>query len=78
LTKDRFDRPLRSPRISVTDRCNRRDHCCMREPDYAWLARESILDFEEIAALVDTFASLAVDRAVSPAVSRCCGATCRP
>ena len=50
----------------------------MRESDYAWLARESILDFEEIAALVDTFASLAVDRAVSPAVSRCCGATCRP
>jgi cyclic pyranopterin phosphate synthase len=50
----------------------------MPEPDYAWLPRESILDFEEIAVLVDAFASLGVDRVVSPAVSRCCGETCRP
>src|ERR1051326_9110197 len=34
----------------------------MPEPDYAWLPRESILDFEEIAALVDAFTVLGVDR----------------
>ena len=59
---DRFDRPLRSLRISVTDRCNLRCQYCMPEPDYAWLPRESILDFEEIAVLADAFTSLGVDR----------------
>jgi cyclic pyranopterin phosphate synthase len=59
---DRFDRPLRSLRISVTDRCNLRCQYCMPEPEYAWLPRESILDFEEIAALADVFTSLGVDR----------------
>jgi cyclic pyranopterin phosphate synthase len=34
----------------------------MPEPDYAWLPRESILDFEEIALLVDAFASVGTDR----------------
>ena len=34
----------------------------MPEPDYAWLPRESILDFEEIAALADAFTPLGVDR----------------
>jgi GTP 3',8-cyclase len=59
---DRFDRPLRSLRISVTDRCNLRCQYCMPEADYAWLPRESILNFEEIAALADAFVSLGVDR----------------
>jgi len=59
---DRFARPLRSLRISVTDRCNLRCLYCMPEPEYAWLPRESILDFEEIAALADVFTSLGVDR----------------
>ena len=62
LTKDRFDRPLRSLRISVTDRCNLRCQYCMPEPDYAWLPRESILDLEEIAVLVDAFTSVGADR----------------
>ncbi len=34
----------------------------MPEPDYAWLPRESILDFEELALLVDAFTSVGVDR----------------
>ena len=34
----------------------------MPEPDYAWLPRANILDFEEIAVLVDAFASEGVDR----------------
>jgi cyclic pyranopterin phosphate synthase len=59
---DRFDRPLRSLRISVTDRCNLRCQYCMPEADYAWLPRQSILDFEEIAVLADVFTMLGVDR----------------
>jgi len=59
---DRFNRPLRSLRVSVTDRCNLRCQYCMPEPDYAWLPRQSILDFEEIATLADAFATLGVDR----------------
>ena len=59
---DRFNRPLRSLRISVTDRCNLRCQYCMPEPDYAWLPRESLLDFDEIGALTDAFVSLGVDR----------------
>ncbi len=34
----------------------------MPEPDYAWLPRESILDFEEIGAVTDAFVGLGVDR----------------
>jgi cyclic pyranopterin phosphate synthase len=62
LTLDRFNRPLRSLRVSVTDRCNLRCQYCMPEPDYAWLPRESILDFEEIAELAGAFSALGVDR----------------
>jgi GTP 3',8-cyclase len=59
---DRFARPLRSLRISVTDRCNLRCHYCMPEQDYVWLPRENLLTFEEIAAIVDVFTPLGVDR----------------
>ena len=59
---DRFDRPLRSLRISMTDRCNLRCQYCMPEPDYAWLPRESLLGFEEIASIADVFVSLGADR----------------
>ena len=34
----------------------------MPEPDYAWLPRQSILDFEEMAVLTDAFTSLGVER----------------
>src|ERR687889_94940 len=59
---DRFGRPLRSLRVSVTDRCNLRCQYCMPETDYAWLPRDSVLTFEEIGALVNVFAGLGVDR----------------
>ena len=39
-TLDRLGRPLRSLRVSVTDRCNLRCQYCMPEPDYVWLPRE--------------------------------------
>lgn len=59
---DRFHRPLRSLRVSVTDRCNLRCQYCMPELDYVWLPRESVLTFEETAAIVDAFTDLGVDR----------------
>src|SRR5687768_17395467 len=62
MVLDRFGRPLRSLRVSVTDRCNLRCQYCMPEVDYAWLPRESLLTFEEIAAIVDAFTDLGVDR----------------
>jgi cyclic pyranopterin phosphate synthase len=59
---DRFRRPLRSLRISVTDRCNLRCQYCMPEQDYVWLPRESLLTFEETGAIVDAFTPLGVNR----------------
>jgi GTP 3',8-cyclase len=59
---DRFGRPLRSLRISVTDRCNMRCRYCMPEAQYVWLPRESILSFEEIERLVGIFAGLGVQK----------------
>jgi GTP 3',8-cyclase len=58
---DTLARPLRSLRISVTDRCNLRCEYCMPEEHYVWLPRREILDFEEIAQLVDVFADLGVE-----------------
>jgi cyclic pyranopterin phosphate synthase len=59
---DRFGRPLRSLRVSVTDRCNLRCLYCMPEPDYAWLPRETLLTFEEIGTIADAFCDLGVER----------------
>ena len=59
---DRFGRPLRSLRVSVTDRCNLRCQYCMPEQDYVWLPRESLLTFEELGLIVDAFTPLGVDR----------------
>jgi cyclic pyranopterin phosphate synthase len=59
---DKFARPLRNLRLSVTDRCNLRCEYCMPETDYVWLPREDVLHFEEIGALIDVFTALGVDR----------------
>ena len=59
---DRYGRPLRSLRVSVTDRCNLRCLYCMPEPDYAWLPKETLLSFEEVGTIVDAFTALGVDR----------------
>jgi GTP 3',8-cyclase len=59
---DHFRRPLRSLRVSVTDRCNMRCRYCMPEADYIWLPRESILTFEEIDRLSGIFAELGVNK----------------
>ena len=53
---DRYDRPVRDLRVSVTDRCNFRCRYCMPSevfgPEFKFLAREDILSFEEIVRLV--------------------------
>jgi GTP 3',8-cyclase len=60
MIRDRFDRPLRNLRISVTDRCNMRCRYCMPEAEYVWLPRQSILTFEEVDRLAGIFARLGV------------------
>lgn len=59
---DTYDRPLRSLRLSVTDRCNLRCQYCMPEEEYVWLPREDVLSFEEMATLSGYFADLGVDK----------------
>ncbi len=59
---DLLGRPLRSLRVSVTDRCNLRCQYCMPEEEYAWLPRQNLLSFEEITRLVEIFAGLGVDK----------------
>ena len=59
---DTLGRPLRSLRLSVTDRCNLRCHYCMPEDEYVWLPREDLLEFEEVGELSDLFAEAGVDR----------------
>src|ERR1039457_5139571 len=57
---DQLGRPLRSLRVSVTDRCNLRCNYCMPQEEYVWLPRQELLTFEEIVRLVDVFTSLGV------------------
>jgi len=61
-TADTLGRPLRSLRLSVTDRCNLRCRYCMPEEEYVWLPRQDVLRFEEIGALARAFVGLGVDR----------------
>ncbi|MGH3117349.1 MAG: GTP 3',8-cyclase MoaA [Vicinamibacterales bacterium] len=61
-TRDALGRPLRSLRVSVTDRCNLRCEYCMPEEEYVWLPRQHLLTFEEIGAIVDAFSDEGVDR----------------
>ncbi|NQW04145.1 MAG: GTP 3',8-cyclase MoaA [Acidobacteria bacterium] len=61
-TLDTLGRPLRSLRLSVTDRCNLRCHYCMPEDEYVWLPREDVLTFEETVRLADLCGEMGVDR----------------
>ncbi len=66
VTSDRFARPLRDLRISVTDRCNFRCTYCMPKEifnrEYEFLARDLLLSFEEIARLARIAAGLGVTK----------------
>jgi cyclic pyranopterin phosphate synthase len=57
---DALGRPLKSLRLSVTDRCNLRCLYCMPEEEYVWLPRRELLTFEELNQLVAIFAGLGV------------------
>jgi cyclic pyranopterin phosphate synthase len=58
---DGFDRPIRSVRVSVTDKCNFRCTYCMPAEGLEWLRRDEILSFEEIQRLVAVLAAMGVD-----------------
>jgi GTP 3',8-cyclase len=64
MVLDRFDRPLRDLRISVTDRCNLRCRYCMPREVYGagfrFLPRAEVLAFEQVERLVRVFARLGV------------------
>ncbi len=64
--QDRFERPIRDLRISVTDRCNFRCSYCMPKEvfgdDYAFLPKEELLTFEEIHRLTEIFAAMGVKK----------------
>ncbi|RMH02518.1 MAG: GTP 3',8-cyclase MoaA [Planctomycetota bacterium] len=59
---DRHDRPLRSLRISVTDRCNLRCSYCMPAAEYRWIPHEAVLRYEEILRLLHHFLRAGVRR----------------
>jgi GTP 3',8-cyclase len=60
LLHDGHGRRISDLRVSVTDRCNFRCQYCMPAEGLAWLEREEILSFEEIARLVALMASMGV------------------
>lgn len=59
---DLLHRPLRTLRLSVTDRCNLRCRYCMPEEEYTWIKSDHILSFEEISSLVDGFVAQGVGK----------------
>ena len=63
---DKFSRPIRDLRISVTDRCNFRCPYCMPAEvygeKYEFLKRPHILSFEEIERLTRLFVSIGVSK----------------
>ncbi len=60
--RDLFDREITYLRISVTDRCNLRCRYCMPEDGVRWIAHESILSFEEIAAFTRTAVDMGITK----------------
>ncbi|HVA34272.1 MAG TPA: GTP 3',8-cyclase MoaA [Candidatus Baltobacteraceae bacterium] len=57
---DGFSRAITYLRISVTDKCNLRCIYCMPEAGLPWLAREDLLSYEEIVAIVTAAAATGV------------------
>ncbi|HSO73902.1 MAG TPA: GTP 3',8-cyclase MoaA [Blastocatellia bacterium] len=62
MVLDRYNRPVRDLRISVTDRCNFRCTYCMPFDEYVWIDKTEILTFEEITRLASLFATLGVNK----------------
>ena len=59
---DRYLRPLRDLRISVTDRCNYRCNYCMPFDEYTWIEKGEVLSFEEIVRLATLFIQLGAEK----------------
>lgn len=63
---DRYDRPLRDLRISLTDRCNFRCTYCMPRhlfgSEHIFLPKKELLDFDEIERLARLAAGLGVSK----------------
>jgi GTP 3',8-cyclase len=57
---DTFGRIANDLRVSVTDRCNFRCTYCMPAEGLAWLPKNEILSFEEMARLLGIFVGLGV------------------
>jgi cyclic pyranopterin phosphate synthase len=66
IIKDKFNRPLRDLRISITDRCNFRCQYCMPADqfgsDFVFLPKNALLSYEEIERLAKVFVSLGVEK----------------
>jgi cyclic pyranopterin phosphate synthase len=64
--RDTLGRPVHDLRISVTDRCNFRCTYCMPKEvfgrDFAFLGREELLTFEEVARLARLFVANGVEK----------------
>lgn len=64
--KDKFGRPIRDLRISVTDKCNFRCTYCMPKEifgdDFEFLKREQLLSFEEIERVSKIYAEMGVKK----------------
>src|SRR5688572_8733999 len=59
---DRYHRPVKDLRISVTDRCNYRCNYCMPFDEYTWIEKAEVLSFEEISRLATLFIQLGVEK----------------
>lgn len=66
IVRDKWNRPIRDLRISVTDRCNFRcDYCMPKEvfgDDFEFLPQQSLLTFEEITRLARLYSQIGVKK----------------
>ncbi|MFT8319815.1 MAG: GTP 3',8-cyclase MoaA [Bacillus sp. (in: firmicutes)] len=64
--KDKWNRPIKDLRISVTDQCNFRCQYCMPAEifgtDYPFLSQNELLSYEEIKRLAKIFVKLGVEK----------------
>ncbi len=60
--RDSYNRVIRDLRISITDRCNFRCFYCLPNGEPAMARKETILDFDEIAAVAEIFVSLGIEK----------------
>lgn len=63
---DKFGRPIRDLRISVTDKCNFRCRYCMPKEifgdDFQFMKQDELLSFEEIERIAKIYASMGVKK----------------